>query len=723
MRNTILPAQLYLLAGLFFFLPFSAITAEEIQTNELPWYEQSFQDILSNKIITATRSEKNISHSPSSISVYTAEDIKVMGVRNVKELLERVPGFFVNRQYVGPAIGSRGYIGDNEQFLLLIDGHNVNSIVEKGPGYFFLFPMLEHIKRVEIIRGPGSTLWGSDAALGIIHLITKDGGDINGKQLSHSYSHADGYQYSNVQVGQQYYEDVDMMLSITNSRSKGFTVASDSGSAGGGFTGPTGRWEMIDSSWEIYAKARVKDYAVRMRLADVKNSNPANSFGKRRDEGAFHRRRHMYLDLENLVHYGSRLELESRFFASFMANWQALANPLITPAVDVVWERHHSRESSAGVEFIGRWQAAVSHHLMFGYRGVVSTVDPVYENILFPSPDTTTGTATLAVRPDKKDINQAVFIEDDWQLIEDTLGVVAGIRFDKNNLREDNTIILPRLAFNYQLNPFNNINLAYNTGYIRPPVGIGFLNQTPVRFEGGQLKNAYGVPKSEEIESLEFKYSFQGSSVAFNANLYRHHIKDSFFFVFQPDSTPGSNKILYYANLPTIKSYGYELSLKWQLHRDIAFESSFSHVLQSRIDRFTGSYKGINYDLRNTIFKFAENFLNSKGESSSYPQLMWNLGVTYRPDENTGVNLFYRGWDNMLARKLEGVGLLDYSYGPEHFVDFNYYRNNILLKNLNINVFVKNLLDNDDSEIHRLYYGGSWQALGRSIGAQITYKF
>ena len=150
-------------------------------------------------VLTASKNEQSILHAPSVISVYTSEDIKRQGIRNVNELLERTVGFIPTRNVANPLIGTRGIVaGENEPFLLLIDGHNMNSIVDKGPDDYFIFPLISQVKRVEIVRGPGSTLWGSDAALGIIHIITKDGGDINGLQTTVDGATEDGYRYANI---------------------------------------------------------------------------------------------------------------------------------------------------------------------------------------------------------------------------------------------------------------------------------------------------------------------------------------------------------------------------------------------------------------------------------------------------------------------------------------------------------------------------------------------
>ena len=99
----------------------------------------------------------------------------------------------------------------NYGFLLLVDGHNTNSILNKGAGESILDPVLAKAKRVEIVSGPGSTLWGTDAAMATINIITKDGSDINSTQVTADYATGNGYKNGNVLYGKKASSDIDIM--------------------------------------------------------------------------------------------------------------------------------------------------------------------------------------------------------------------------------------------------------------------------------------------------------------------------------------------------------------------------------------------------------------------------------------------------------------------------------------------------------------------------------
>jgi outer membrane receptor protein involved in Fe transport len=688
------------------------------------WYERSFEQLLKTKIVTSTREEQDIQLSPNTISVYTAADIKRMGIRSIKELLDRTTGFFVNRQLAGPVIGSRGFIGDNEQFLLLIDGHSANSIVDKGAGNFFLFPFLEHIERVEILRGPGSTLWGSDAALGIIHIITKKGADIDGITAMHSVSSADNFQYANVQAGKAITEDINYMFSVTTSESKGF-------GQGEAYLPKDGAWERFEDSSEVYFKAQIQDITVYARSADMRNARPGGSIadpiGFFPTAEAYTRRQHNYIDIQHKTDLTKILNLETRFFSDMIQGYQAQINPTISSGATIVEESASNKEQALGLEMIAKLQANAYHNVLIGLRAVQTEIDPVTNGVLFPatsSPSATANLRTMRVVPEAFDRNIAVFVEDDWKVHED-VNIIYGIRVDKNTLREDSTIVLPRFSLNWQANSDWSTQYSYTTGYIRPPVGIGFLQQeqynTGLSAASG---NIYGAQESEEVQNHDIRIGYNHDPFSIKWNLYRTSIDKSFNFLYEPD--PLFEKVLFYINTNKIIIYGNELEFNYVPSETWNLYANLSYVMESRLDDQTGSAFGINYDLDNTLFGFSEGAFTGDGTIIGYPHKMWNLGVNVFFTDHISTNVHYRGWADIQSRhRIDSltVGESDRSYGPEHFLDLNVRYNNIANTNLSIAMFIKNVLNNDDSEIAMLYFTQEWSERKRSIGMDMSYRF
>ena len=137
--------------------------------------ELSLEDLMRIKVTTASRIEEQLQRSTSVMSVITARDIERAGFRTVYDVLARIPGFFPSSQATWKVMGSRGFLADgNDHILLLIDGHAQNSIVAHGFQQQDQIPALEKVERIEIIRGPGSVLWGTSAAHAIINIVTRD---------------------------------------------------------------------------------------------------------------------------------------------------------------------------------------------------------------------------------------------------------------------------------------------------------------------------------------------------------------------------------------------------------------------------------------------------------------------------------------------------------------------------------------------------------------------
>ena len=138
------------------------------------------------KVEAATKTEIPISKAPSAVTVVTAKQISESGARTVPDLLRLVAGVNVRWNPMTQTIDIRGF-GENpfaNRVLMLIDGAPVNSGDTGGfplSPAFDLFPV-ENIKRIEVVRGPGSSLYGENAYWGVINIVTLSGEDLAGGQ-------------------------------------------------------------------------------------------------------------------------------------------------------------------------------------------------------------------------------------------------------------------------------------------------------------------------------------------------------------------------------------------------------------------------------------------------------------------------------------------------------------------------------------------------------------
>lgn len=137
-------------------------------------------------ISIATGQWQPISKAPAVASVITAEDIKRMGATDLDQVLETVPGLHVSaapRGYL-PLYTMRGiYSENNPQILFLINDIPITNLYVGNRGELWGGMPINNIKRIEVIRGPGSAVYGADAFAGTINIITKTAEDINGDEF------------------------------------------------------------------------------------------------------------------------------------------------------------------------------------------------------------------------------------------------------------------------------------------------------------------------------------------------------------------------------------------------------------------------------------------------------------------------------------------------------------------------------------------------------------
>lgn len=140
----------------------------------------------SPEVSIATGRSQPLRRAPAVASVVTAEDIARTGATDLDEVMETVPGVHVSRNIQGynPLYLIRGIHGQfNPQTLVLLDGMPLTMLFIGNRGNVWGGMPLENIARVEVIRGPGSALYGADAYAGVINLVSKDADDIQGTEF------------------------------------------------------------------------------------------------------------------------------------------------------------------------------------------------------------------------------------------------------------------------------------------------------------------------------------------------------------------------------------------------------------------------------------------------------------------------------------------------------------------------------------------------------------
>jgi len=206
---------LLLLCG-FSALPAEVTSAEkQMDLTELPI--EALMNLDVPKVYAASKIEQKTTEAPSSVTIVTADEIKKFGYRTLSDLLRSVPGFSVSYDRNYAFLGVRGVsLGDfNSRMLLLVNGHRVNNNLTDGAYIETAFILdIDLIDRVEIIRGPGSVLYGNNAFFGVINVITREGKQVNGAESSFDYGSYDTYK-GRVTIGEQFTNGLRFLVSGT----------------------------------------------------------------------------------------------------------------------------------------------------------------------------------------------------------------------------------------------------------------------------------------------------------------------------------------------------------------------------------------------------------------------------------------------------------------------------------------------------------------------------
>ena len=141
-----------------------------------PLKSMSLEQLGNIEVTTVSKEPEEVWNTPAAIYVITQEDIQRSGAKNIPEALRLAPGVEVARITTGEyAIGIRGFNSRlSRSVLVLIDGRTVYSTFTAGTYWETQDTLMEDINRIEVIRGPGGTIWGPNAVNGVINIITRN---------------------------------------------------------------------------------------------------------------------------------------------------------------------------------------------------------------------------------------------------------------------------------------------------------------------------------------------------------------------------------------------------------------------------------------------------------------------------------------------------------------------------------------------------------------------
>ncbi|MCL7489631.1 MAG: TonB-dependent receptor [Desulfobulbaceae bacterium] len=678
----------------------------------------NLEELVEVEVFSSSKRLQKISETASPIYVFTAEDIQRTGVRNFMELVKFIPGFYVYPKIDQSfRIVTRG-INSSDKILFLIDGIPLNNIAQGGAVNMHLFPGLEKIKLVEIIQGPGSTMWGSDAALGIINIITRDAGDIDGHVAGVNYATEDNHVQVDALSGKAF-DWGDYMLSVTYAENDGFgderygyrNYVHDGESIP--WNDQRGNFNHIHPSYEIYGKLRYRDFTFKAYVAEKNqysfwNTSQSTDYHDVQDKKSIHSSEDIHLELSHGAKLSNTMTLSTKLTAKKIdytrdkvveAGTNHGADFICDPddPNDVCKEPIHDRtevfpEEGVGLEFLLHWQMNEKNTLVAGTRARVVEAGPgefrrFNINTGQPPANPNIEARTLLYE-ETTDTTVGAYVEDTYYAT-DHLTFIGGIRIDYNDPRETKSVVMPRGAAIYKFSDALSAKYMYNTGYVRPGMSKSFA--VSINSEGS-------VRESEKIGSHDVALIYGTAKTQFTVDAYYMTIYDIYAY----DATQRLH-----INEGDIFTQGVEL----------LFKQSF----------FDGKLIfDLNYGY--STAEIEDEFGNKSNYLQGIPHHVYAAGLTYLFTDNISLTSNITGWrdlemDNERVTAWYASPTHPDEYSGDYLVNFNLRFTDLFDDHLEVSLYVFNALDRD-ARLQALDSWHSWWSYerGRSVGFKASWK-
>ncbi|MDX8410787.1 MAG: TonB-dependent receptor [Mariprofundaceae bacterium] len=519
--------------------------------------------------ISATQSARTLGKAPAIATVITAKQLRDMGARNLLDALKTVPGFgvsYASSFSVEKSLEVRGIKTDeSEKVLLMIDGHRVNTPI--GGSWTLVFDEfpVSQIKRIEIIRGPGSALYGANAFVAVINIIMQKPGELEGTALT-AGAGSDKTLRQNIQVG---HKDGDIALigSYDHGATDGnrqFIIGDVAGQSGftnfwrnnhtGHFITQYDRWSLTGF---IVQKRRGTPLGITNQVDSRSNASLRQLFG----EAAFK------------DHFGTAA-IELKFgIDHFVADpeWvigPSLFNPqlenlTLSPRLNASFDSFHGHFLTLGVEY--------DHMRQFDVIHIINGID-------FSSSFNHNQAVTRQV--------WAAYAQDEWEITRDAI-FTAGVRLD--HYSDFGTTVNPRIAFVWSPLKAVDVKLLYGRAFRAPSFVELYEINNPAAVGNPDLK-------PEIMNTLEAGIAWHLSSAfQVNADIFYNRFTDRIFrqsVILGGSKNQGGAKIWGFET--EIKAdvrdalYGY-LNYAYQLSEDDTTGASLADVPKHRVQAGTNA--------------------------------------------------------------------------------------------------------------------------------------
>lgn len=538
-------------------IPYSA--AAEDWIDELA--VMSLEELTSIEVTSVSKKSESLSNADAAIYVITNDDIRRSGAATLPEILRLVPGLDVARINGNFwAISSRGFNGQfANKLLVLIDGRAIYTPFFSGVFWEAHDMVLEDIERIEVIRGPGGSLWGANAVNGIINVITRNARDTVGGLVSGEIA-TNQYGLRSLRYGTRVNDDLYYRV-YGKVQGKNTSYADDNTHDDGhlGRLGLRLDWEPSSADTMVldagYYQSTIGD-----QIIDTVGSFPGFTqiTDDRRYNGAYAR-----------ASWSHKLDVDSEWSIQTFYDYQDY---------DVVFL--DDRRRTFDIEFQHRFPLNERNELIWGL-GYRFTSDKI----------TSSDSANFNFSPESRDLNYySAFIQNDMVFYPDRLKLTLGSKFEYNAFTHGE--FQPTLRLTYTPNESNTFWGAVSRAVRTPSrsdndaiIDFFFFNTSSFMFDTFTIVGSDDV-ESEELIAYEIGYRVQPTpatslDIATFYNDYDNLISTRL----------AANNTGIFDNTSHGETYGVEVVGKWKPRPQWLLEASYS-FLQIQLHRSAETAEG-----------------------------------------------------------------------------------------------------------------------------------
>jgi len=537
------------------------VVAAEPSTNESSAFDAMFggdaqeeEFYQSNRLLSiATKRNISIREAPAIASVIQSDEIRDMGARNLMDVMKMVPGFVITVNERGAYQFEVRGIGTtfSEKVLLMIDGHAVNKNYVGSPFLYLYQDMpVEHIERIEIVRGPGSALYGSNAFSASINIVTKKAIEANGVELKASLGSFNDKKLnamfgkifdSGLQlfVNAHYAQKDDSDITITEDCISATTSFCTGGPAPfSAFSLAPGEANTQAQKTNLFTELIYENWTFKGEYLETKPGDYLGFAFALAEDDSWGTLKNIWGDLTYNKKFSDKISTNVRIYYNYFeqdANLKLFPPNAPIPGSYMIGKPHVENDTY-GLEVQFDYDLNQNHHLIVGtlYESTKQS-NVTHENNF--------GGTNFNLDGASRDIT-ALYMQDEWSY-SDSLTFTGGFRYD--NYSDFGSTINPRAGVVWSYNKSTDMKLLYGSAF-RAPNNVELYN--------AGNPSVVGNPdlKPEETQTYEFELSHRMTKVlSGNISLFRNEIED--LIVVVPPM---------YTNLGDIRVDGMELGVNLQ---------------------------------------------------------------------------------------------------------------------------------------------------------------